>query len=106
MNEMKSIRIGMVPAMLGMALIVVLTGCSVPESAVYAERGDEETADRVLAVVGDLEVTEAEVTALMAAQLKQLEQERYSLLKQGVDRLVADRLVSWKRRSGVSQWKS
>ena len=93
MNEMKPIRAGLVPAMLGLALIAVLTGCSVPESAVYADRGEEETGERVLAVVGDVEITETEVTDLMASQLKKLEQERYGLLKQGVDRLVADRLV-------------
>jgi len=79
--------------MLSFALIIVLTGCSVPEAAVYADRGETETTDRVLAVVGDLEITEAEVTDLMAAQLGKLEQERYSILKQGVDSLVADRLV-------------
>ena len=103
MNDIKSIRAGWVPAMLGLALIIVLTGCSVPEAAVYADRGETETTDRVLAVVGDQEITEAEVTDLMAAQLKKLEQERYSLLKQGVDRLVADRLVELEAaKRGVS----
>ena len=92
MNDKKPFRADVLPAFLGLALIVGLTGCSVPEAAVYADRG-QETGDPVLATVGELEVTESEVADLMASQLRKLEQDRYNLLKQGLDQLVADRLM-------------
>jgi protein-disulfide isomerase len=76
----------------GILLVTLLAGCSVPEAAVHAERS-EEVGDDVLAMVGDVKITEAEVEDLMAAQLMRVEQERYNLIKQGVDSLVADRLL-------------
>ena len=63
-----------------------------PEAAVYADRS-EEAEEGVLAMVGDIAITEAEVEELMAAQLMKVQQDRYNLIKQGVDRLVADRLL-------------
>ena len=76
----------------GILLITLLTGCSVPEAAVFADRG-EEADEGVLAMVGDIAITQAEVEELMAAQLMKVQQERYNLIKQGVDRLAADRLL-------------
>ena len=76
----------------GILLITLSAGCSVPEAAVYADKG-EEAEEGVLAMVGEVAITEAEVEELMAAQLMQVQQERYNLIKQGVDRLVADRLL-------------
>ena len=78
-------------------LVVLLAGCSVPESAVYAERG-QEVGDDVLATVGDVEITEAEVEELMAAQLMKVQQDRYNLMKQGVESLVSDRLLEAEAR--------
>jgi len=77
---------------MGLALTIMLIGCSVPEAAVYAERG-QDSDDPALAVVGDSQITESEVIDLMASQLMAVEQERYKLLKQGLDQLVAERLV-------------
>ena len=55
-------------------------------------------ATRVLARVGDVDITEAEVEELMAAQLMRIEQERYNIVKQGLDQLVADRLLEAEAR--------
>lgn len=84
-------------AVAGILLMSLVVGCSVPEAAVYADRG-EEAEDGVLAMVGDVAITEAEVEELMAAQLMRVQQERYDLMKQGVDQLAADRLLEAEAR--------
>jgi protein-disulfide isomerase len=88
---------------LAVGLVVASTGCSMPDSAVYADRG-ETTDETVLAIVGEAQVTEAEVSELMSSQLMKVEQERYELLKQGLDRLVADRLVEMEaKKLGITK---
>lgn len=84
-------------AVAGILLMSLVVGCSVPEAAVYADRG-EEAEEGVLAMVGDVAITEAEVEELMAAQLMRVQQERYDLMKQGVDQLAADRLLEAEAR--------
>lgn len=84
-------------AVTGILLMSLVVGCSVPEAAVYADRG-EEAEEGVLAMVGDVAITEAEVEELMAAQLMRVQQERYDLMKQGVDQLAADRLLEAEAR--------
>ncbi len=69
-----------------------LAGCNLSDQAVYAERGEEADA-AVLAVVGSESITEEEVEDRMAAELGRLEQQRYDLLKRGLQLVVADRLV-------------
>jgi len=93
MNNMRYIKTVTAPALLGLTWILMTTACSVPEAAVYADRGQEDSSAEVLAVAGGIEVTEAEVSELMAAELRQVEQQRYDLLKQGVEQLVAERLL-------------
>ena len=88
---------------LGFAVTVLLAACSVPEAAVYADRGEAAADDQVLAVVGGADITETEVEDLMEAQLMKVEQERYNLIKQGLDRLIADRLMEMEaKQRGVT----
>jgi len=102
MNDNRQERQRAVRVVLGLALILPLIGCAVPEAAVYADRGAE-TQDSVLAVVGGVDVTESEVADLMASQLMRVEQERYDLLKQGVEQIVADRLMELEaKKRGIS----
>ena len=94
-------------AMLGLTLLVGV-GCSVPEAAVYADRGDDTAGEasaesQILAEVGDLVVTEAEVEELMSSQLLKIDQQRYDVMKQGLEKLVADRLIEQEAaKRGVS----
>jgi thiol-disulfide isomerase/thioredoxin len=102
MNDNRKEQTRAVRVVLGLTLILPLIGCSVPEAAVYADRGAE-TADSVLAVVGGVDITESEVADLMASQLMRVDQERYDLLKQGVEQVVADRLMELEaKKRGIS----
>jgi len=70
----------------------LLAACSVPESAVYAEKG-EASNEGVLAVVGDVEITGKEVAELKASELMTVERQERKILEQGLDELVAERLL-------------
>lgn len=92
-------------AAVGAALAAMLSlGCAMPEPAVSADKrnktaqgaagGDEAApSQQVLATVGSLEITEQEVAELMAAQLLKVDRERSEIVQQGVERLLAERLV-------------
>lgn len=93
MSNRERVSTTMIPAVLGLIAIVLTIACAGPESAVYAERGQPQAEAGVLAVAGGVEITETEVAELLAAQLRKIEMERYELLKQGTDQLVAERLL-------------
>lgn len=74
------------------SVVWLMAGCSVPESAVYAERG-EASADGVLAVVGDIEITQEKVAERKAGELLKIEREERRILEEGLDELVAEQLL-------------
>lgn len=82
----------------GLALVLLLAAallsqaCTVSDSAVFAAKGEEVDAN-VLAVVGDLEITEEEVAESVAGELLRIDRERYQILDQGLDGLVTQRLL-------------
>lgn len=83
--------------------VVALLGCAAPEPAVYAgkpaETGStavatgENASDRVLAVVGGVEITEAEVEATVASEMLKIERQRQELLERGLSQLVDEKLI-------------
>lgn len=77
----------------GVAVAALLAlGCTVPETAVRAEN-DGEPGERVLAVVGERQITEAEVEEAVAADLLDLERQRQTRLEVGLRRLVEQTLL-------------
>jgi protein-disulfide isomerase len=75
-----------------LSLALASGACSVSDPAVYAGKNaanDEE----VLAVAGGVEITEAEVSKLMAAELLKIARERQQVLERGVNELVAQKLL-------------
>ena len=83
--------------------VVALLGCASPDQAVYAEKSketkksktknDSSESDQVIAVVGDLEITESEVEASVAAELLKVERERRDILERGLGQLVDEKLI-------------
>jgi protein-disulfide isomerase len=83
--------------------VVALLGCASPEQAVYAEKSkdakkttsktDPPGSNTVIAVVGDQEITEAEVEASVAAELLKVERDRRDILERGLEQLVDERLI-------------
>ena len=78
--------------------VVTFLGCAVPEQVVYAEKATSKTESNggpgeVLAVVGGIEITEAEVEDLMAAELLKVQRERRQILERGLVLLVDEKLI-------------
>lgn len=75
----------------------LLTACSVRESVVFAEKGEPRD-ETILAVVGDVEVTRAQVAERKAAELLKIERQERAILEEGLDELVAERLFAMEAR--------
>jgi protein-disulfide isomerase len=60
---------------------------------VHAEKTTEAPAAEVLARVGDTEITSGEVEELVAAELVQVENQRFEAMQKGLDSAVSDRLL-------------
>ena len=81
--------------------IAALLGCAGPEQVVYAERSDSvagqapgaESASGVLAVVGNVEITEAEVEDVVASELLKIDRQRQEILERGLEQLVDEKLI-------------
>lgn len=73
-------------------LVIVVAGWSVAEreaSATSASPPSEE----VLATIGDVDVTAAEVEEAVSAQLRDLDRQRHTLMEQGLERAISDKLL-------------
>ena len=78
--------------------VVAFLGCAVPEQVVYAEKATSKTESEgssaeILAVVGGIEITEAEVEERMAAELLKVQRERRQILERGLGLLVDEKLI-------------
>jgi len=69
-------------------LVALLLALPVPAGA------RETTDDEVVATIGDVPITRAELEESLAAQLEQLERERHKILEQGLDPLIEERLLA------------
>ena len=69
-------------------LVIVVAGWAVAEREASASPQDE-----VLATVGEIEVSTAEVEEAVAAQLRDLERQRYTLMEQGLERAISEKLL-------------
>lgn len=72
-------------------LALALWGCS--GGSVAAEKTEAESESAVLAKVGETEISESDVEALVAAELVQVRNQRHQALEQGLSRAVSDRLI-------------
>ena len=83
--------------------VIAILGCSGSDQAVYAEKteqsslavtaADPAVSDSVMAVVGGVEITQAEVEAAVASELLRVERERSEILERGLALLVDEKLV-------------
>ena len=84
--------------MRGLALALLLVACffsqacTVSDSAVYADKGQQGDVG-VMAVVGGSEITEEEVVESVAGELLRVNRERYEILERGLESLVGTRLL-------------
>ena len=76
-----------------LAVAAVLTGLFWPSEAVHAEDGEMEAGTSVVAVVGDAEITRGELEEALASELRDLDRQRQQLLEEGLQRVVAERLI-------------
>ncbi len=86
-------------------VVVALLGCAGPEQVVFAEKSKEakkkqtvstagsEGSAAVIAVVGGVEITEAEVEAAVASELLSVERQRQELLERGLSQVVDEKLI-------------
>ena len=63
-----------------------------PDSAVHAD-AETGTEPEVVAVVGDAEITRSELEESLSGQLRDLDRQRYQLLEEGLEQVIAERLV-------------
>jgi protein-disulfide isomerase len=94
------------PAGLAAGLMILAAclsqACTVSDSAVYAEKG-QQAESSVLAVVGGTEITEEEVAEAVAGELLRIDRERQEILERGLDSLATARLLELEAEAkGVS----
>ena len=85
------------------AIVVALLGCAGPEQVVYAEKSKEakkpasttstKGSDAVIAVVGGVAITKAEVEAAVATEMLSIERQRQELLERGLRQVVDEKLI-------------
>ncbi|MDH3402817.1 MAG: thioredoxin domain-containing protein [Acidobacteriota bacterium] len=98
-NRQKTALWNSVPGVLAFALALSFSGLSCAQSPDIAtnsgDAGQAESAEgaAVLARVGDSEILQSEVEALVTAQLVQARNQRYQALEQGLSQAVSDRLL-------------
>jgi|CXWL01.1.fsa_nt_gi protein-disulfide isomerase len=82
------------------ALLFLTAACGAPKAA---DAGTSDTKN-VMATVGDIEITQADVEAAAGAQLKQLDQKRHELLEQALGGVIDEKLVEMEaKKRGVSK---
>lgn len=92
MKQFSKIRMGSWSLALGLlAATAVVFACSVSEPPLHAEKAVEEGGSKVLARVGDVEITEADAAMALLENLGP--QERHDALERGVETLASKRLL-------------
>jgi protein-disulfide isomerase len=81
-----------------LAATVFALACTAADRAVFADKdGGEENGSNVLARVGDVEISKAELDEILAADLDRLEQDyeknRHQLVEQGLENLIVEKLL-------------
>lgn len=89
------------PAVIGLAVVALaLTLATLPTSAERAGAAEPE----ILAEVGSVDITRAEVESSLASELQRLERERHELIERGLDQAIERSLVELEAEArGVSR---
>lgn len=76
-----------------LALLIIASACSMPESALSADQV-EPTTPKVLASIGQESITEQEIAERMVTELMQVERQKHEILERGLDEFVFERLLA------------